>query len=122
MTSRIDFSSVWAKVSRAEEHIRDLEDAIVAWRDSNSYRITRKANAEFTEQSFIISVLKQSDFQRLSLFTGDAIHDLRSALDHLVYAIAVFRTGQNPLPNPRDLNFPIPWRCAFVSKSNVRRS
>ena len=80
---------------------------LVAWRDSNLYRFTRKANAEFTEQSFIISVLEQPDFQRLSLFTSDAIHNLRSALDHLVYAIAVFRTGQNPLPNPRDLNFPI---------------
>ena len=92
MDSRIDFSSVWAKVSRAEDHIGALEKEIKSWVDSDPYSATKKNNADFTRYWAILHVKNRPDLVRWSLIASDAIHNLRCSLDHLVYALAVFRT------------------------------
>ncbi len=38
---------------------------------------------------------------------GDCVHNLRSSLDHVIYALAVKNTGQNPPPKAGSLYFPI---------------
>jgi hypothetical protein len=39
--------------------------------------------------------------------TGDALTNYRAALDYLVYALAVVRSGADPPPKKRNLQFPI---------------
>lgn len=44
---------------------------------------------------------------RWSLVAGDCVHNLRSALDHLVYAVAAGQSIGGKISNERNLQFPI---------------
>ena len=103
-----DFSSVWAKFHRAEEHIDTFEKEVMAWAQSNPYRVAVKHNADCSRYWAVVrEVIHSPNLERWSLVSGDAVHNLRCALDHLVYSIAIFRTQQNPPPRKRDWVFPI---------------
>ena len=58
---------------------------------------------------------------RWSLIAGDCIHNLRSALDHLVYALAIRDSGKNPPPNEGNLQFPIVTKPEKWPDSRDRR-
>ena len=107
MDSRLDFLTVWAKVGRAEHHIDTLEKEITAWIDTEPYRLIRKNNVDFTRYWVTLKVVVPPPLQRWSLITSDAIHNFRCALDHAVFAMAIFRTKTNPPPCPRKWSFPI---------------
>ena len=78
-----------------------------AWIDSNPYRLVRECNPDRTRYSSIIRVEKEPPLVRWSLIVGDCVHNLRSALDHLVYAIAIHETKRDPPSDDRRLEFPI---------------
>jgi hypothetical protein len=105
--SALDLSSSWAKVRRAEAHIDALEREIVTWVNSNPYRLAKQTNSDLTRHGYVVSILKPPDLERWSLIASDAFHNLRCALDHLVYAIAVFQTKSDPPPDATVLAFPI---------------
>lgn len=44
--------------------------------------------------------------EEVSLFVGDIVHNMRSALDHLYWDLACRHSGGTP-PNPRSVQFPI---------------
>ena len=102
-----DFSSVWAKFHRAEEHINTFEKEVMAWVSSNPYRVAVKHNADFSRYWAIIRVRNEPSLKRWSLISSDSIHNLRCALDHLIYAIAIVRTKTNPPPRVGGWAFPI---------------
>jgi hypothetical protein len=93
------------KVERAEEHIADLDVAIGAFLDSKPYEIEAKRNPD--TRQLIYYVTRVEDIPaRISLLAGEAIHSLRSALDHLAFAMAM----ASPITAPSGggkLNFPI---------------
>lgn len=103
----LDLTSVNAKVSRAKEHTQSVKDEVAAWMSTRTCNLTPRANADFTRWALIISVPKTADLVRWTLIVGDAINNLRSALDHLIYAIAVHESGSNPPPDEKRLAFPI---------------
>jgi len=87
-----------AKVARAEEHLRRLQEQIDGWREQNGSRMTRDNNAERTEFRWYTQWDVAPDGVRWALLLGDGVHNLRSALDHVVYACS----GPKP-----------PIRCEF---------
>ncbi|MFZ0913519.1 MAG: hypothetical protein WBQ76_10090 [Candidatus Korobacteraceae bacterium] len=103
----LDLTGVNAKVSRAKEHTQSVKDEVAAWMNTRPCSLTPKANADFTRWALIISVPKTADLVRWTLIVGDTINNLRSALDHLIYAIAVHESGSNPPPDEKRLAFPI---------------
>jgi hypothetical protein len=103
----VDLSGVWAKIGRGKEHAYTVQDEVARWMDERPYALTTKGNADFTRLALVINVLKLADLQRWTLIIGDAVNNLRSALDHLVYAIGIYESGQNPPPNEKRLAFPI---------------
>jgi hypothetical protein len=108
----LDLTGVNAKLSRAKDHIRTVKGEVISWQDSSPYSITKETNADFTRWALVIRLLKPADLLRLNLLRwtliiGDAINNLRSALDHLIYAIAVYESGSNPPPDEKRLAFPI---------------
>jgi hypothetical protein len=105
--SELDLSSCWAKFRRAEAHIDSLEREIVSWVASNPYRLAKQTSSDFTRHGYVIGVLNEPDLERWSLIASDAIHNLRCALDHVIYAIAVFQSGTDPPPDADTLAFPI---------------
>lgn len=93
--------SVCRKIIRAEEHLKAIVNEIarckahcVITKENNPDTSGVKLIAEFSEPPLI-----------LSIFAGDCLHNLRSALDHLVWQLVV----TNPIPSVPSVNnqFPI---------------
>jgi hypothetical protein len=104
----LNLKSALAKLGRAHEHAQAVKSEIKAWGDSNPYMITRERNAELTRHSLIAHVGSPPPLLRWTLMVGDAVHNLRSALEHLVYAIGVYEAdGKEPPPGANSLAFPI---------------
>lgn len=103
----LNLNSVNAKIKRAREHASMLENEIRAWRKPDPYEIKHEISNDLRIHRFILQVSKQPDLERWSLILGDAIHNLRSALDHLVYAVAISESSQDPPPGDDTLAFPI---------------
>lgn len=74
------------KVDRADKHVSDLETEVRAFRDSSPYQAIGKEyrNPEAGQYGFewTVEVLRQPPLY-LGAIAGDAIHNLRSALDIL---------------------------------------
>lgn len=78
--------SVAAKLDRARDHVRTLDD------ESREFTLNSLAAIRTVEDGgrrHVITWTKYSPVpDRLGLIMGDAVHNTRSALDHLVWALA----------------------------------
>jgi hypothetical protein len=70
------------KIKRAKKHIADLEAAIDTFRESNPYRIVAEIDEHAGHVTYTIRDVKDPD-PAFGAIAGDAIHNLRSALDIL---------------------------------------
>src|SRR5947208_6882158 len=103
-----ELANCWLKIGRADEHTKTVTEEISAWLNSKPYSLTSHRNPEGREHRLIFHLDSgASPCDRWSLICGDAIHNLRSALDHLIYAVAVREFKSDPPPNERNLQFPI---------------
>lgn len=84
----IDLSGAFAKLSRAEEHVGDVEREIRYWRSQNQNPITHHHNADKTEYYFHVTWSIEPDLTRWAVIAGDCVHALRSSLDHAMWACA----------------------------------
>lgn len=102
----LDLSSVNAKIARAEEHLRILDDEIAKWHGSKPYELIPEINADFTRRAVRLRVHRAPDFGRWALILGDCLHNARAALDHLLHAIATHEGNGVVAPDvERDLMF-----------------
>lgn len=109
--------SFFLKLARAEHHIDTLHDAIDSFLKKESYSVVRHANLDRMEYVWIAkaSAPLPDDW---SIIIGDAIHNLRSCLDHLAFAIARSRMRRKDRTN---VQFPIddaPRVGGFVKATN----
>lgn len=89
------------KVERANRHIDEFEIEIEAYRQTKPYTIA--PNIDTAAPGEIIKIdLPNAVPMNLSVIAGDVLHNLRSALDHLVSRLAE-RNGAN---STRDVYFP----------------
>ena len=110
------------KTERANKHIADLDTGITAFLDSKPYTLGAKPHPvpqiEHTTL-FVASVEPVPDC--LAPIVGDAVHNLRSALDHLAWQLVEASGGT---PN-RDTYFPIcktPQQYASaIGKGEIKR-
>ncbi len=79
----------------------------MSWRNLQPYRISVEHNSDFSRYRAIVRVVHRPNLKRWSLVSGDAIHNLRCSLDHLIYSIAILRAQRNPPPRRRAWFFPI---------------
>lgn len=70
------------KIERADEHIRDLETAIKRFHETKPYVHVREVNAETGDLEYRIR-FRAAPPGRFATITGDAVHNLRSAIDLL---------------------------------------
>jgi len=99
-----------AKLSRAKEH-RDAIDQYIAGTftdESNRPRLGTKFEPETNSNILYVSYMPDlTGFLRnVALILGDAVHNLRSALDHLAYQLALLHTNGN-IAKPHRVQFPI---------------
>jgi hypothetical protein len=110
-----EFASCHLKLGRAREHFDGIKSELSEWRDSRPYSIIKEHNAEVGRHSMIVE-LRSSPFDRWSLMAADCVSNLRSVLDHLVYAFAVRDTGKAIPPDAWKLQFPICDDCAAFKR------
>jgi hypothetical protein len=100
------FSRVLAKYDWAQKHVNDFEAAVMNFWRSNPHTIGREDNVETGHVHFYVQQVPVIP-DELAFMLGDTLHNLRSTLDHLAYAL-VIAAGGTP---DRDTSFPI-CNCA----------
>jgi len=102
-----ELANCWLKIGRAEEHAKAVSEEILAWKNTEPYSITSHRDTQGHHHHLDIHFDSRLNRDRWSVICGDCVHNLRSALDHLIYAVAVHESGINPPPDERILQFPI---------------
>lgn len=89
------------KQRRGLEHLRDLDSAIADWIgepgvEPKPYRLSGEFRPESGEYVFEGELLKPIDDDALKwgVILGDALHNLRSALDQLIAQLVLLNTGK----------------------------
>jgi len=96
------FSGAKLKVKRANEHIAHLEAVLNSLVPTDFYR--RDVRRDTDSGNYILEIRCIADPpDTIALIIGDAVHNLRSALDHVMWEL-VSRSGITPEQN---LYFPI---------------
>lgn len=91
------------KLLQARKHLETLGDELAAFDAGDPYRIIHEPNADGSEHIFKTQVLKQPS-PLLSSIIGDALQNMRSALEHLAWGLAFKDKGSEP---SRSTSFPI---------------
>ncbi|HET9677100.1 MAG TPA: hypothetical protein VFP21_06315 [Solirubrobacterales bacterium] len=104
------------KLKRCLEHLGVLQAATQIYAESNAFAIALERDAETGDHIVKIKVRDQPS-PDIGLILADCIHNLRQALDHAAYSMAVLISGSNPPPNELTAGFPIHnSRGAFKGK------
>lgn len=111
--SDASFAGPRQKVERAIEHISDLGTRIERFFQSRPYEITVQDNAASGQREWIVTRAAPLPTD-ISIVAGDAIHNLRSALDHLIWQLVVANGGE---PDQIRTEFPV-WRSESHFKSS----
>ncbi len=91
-----------AKIERAKEHIGNLESRVRTFRETNPYRIGVEVDPQSGKRRYKVRVVASPPID-LGLLAGEAVHQLRSSLDHLAWQLV---KANNGTPDPRTF-FPI---------------
>jgi hypothetical protein len=116
LTTPDPFDGIEAKIDRAGEHIDALYSEIENWRKGDPYSVDSEPKGQSTHHRIYVRLRNAPDRRRWGLLLGDAVHNMRSALDHLIYAVAIRVSGQDPPPGFDRLQFviidsPLAWKA-----------
>jgi hypothetical protein len=104
------------KIERASKHIADLTAVCKSFIDSTPYTIGRETDQATGYYHFKVTNV-QAPPPEVGLIAGDAIHNLRSALDHLAWHL-VLANGNTP---SRQTCFPIFDSAAKYQAMDARK-
>lgn len=104
--ARLKWDRTQAQLNALEAEIRDFVQGV-----DKPYTFTLNRNAETGEDCIVINIVRQPPLM-WSVQIGEIIHNLRSALDHMVYEIAATHAKGNV---PAGTEFPI-----FVDEARFR--
>src|SRR5258707_4747564 len=89
------FHDARLKIERANEHITNLNTIISSMPDAYSIAIERDKNTGTQKAKYAVNDLEKFG-PRLALIIGDAIHNLRTALDYAWIAVIAAHTTITP--------------------------
>jgi hypothetical protein len=116
-----ELTSCHLKIGRAKEHLETLGRELSAWAKTESMRVIKESEDGGRTHRVFVEVIEPAPLARWSLVAGDCVHNLRSALDSLLYGIAIIQTGQNPPPDEKKIQFPIVTDAASFQGEVKRR-
>lgn len=87
----------YAKLARAEHHLRSIEESISTFRAAHPFKVTVERNV--SDKTFIFRAydVEPCDPEWGTLI-GDFAHNARSALDHLVFQLSILGLGRDLTP------------------------
>src|SRR5690349_8650682 len=98
-------SLVQAKVDRARRHVAEFTSVVSDFFGSNPYEVSTKRDSQTRRLIHYLSRVAPTPIS-LALIAGDAIQNLRSALDHLAQQLYLVGTGRS-VGTDRDVAFPV---------------
>ncbi|MFI5341212.1 MAG: hypothetical protein ACHQ7N_15415 [Candidatus Methylomirabilales bacterium] len=104
MTADERLSLIRVKVERAKKHIADLDRETLAYLASNPYEVRPKEDPQTGKPIFYLAKCEPMSIH-LSAIIGDAVHNLRSSLDHLAQQLFTVATGSTS--SGTHIHFPI---------------
>jgi hypothetical protein len=117
------FRTCRLKLQRAREHadaIKVLAEQLFRIEANQPVIAIREMGPKDEYAIYVARMPELSDaFDRVSLVLGDAIHNLRSSLDHLVFQLAIAHTS-GVLNDERGIRFPIAANQASFEKAAGR--
>jgi hypothetical protein len=111
---------VRVKVDRAKKHVQGLEAKIAAFLQGHPYALVMEQEPEARDQIYRIRIRKPIPDCWAGM-VGDAIHNLRSALDLLAVAL-VIANGHTNRGAISETYFPIGADKKFFSTKKIRRA
>jgi hypothetical protein len=97
--------SAIAKFNRAQVHFQALQASTRTFFEDKPHRVRAQSNSDMTEHCFYIDFGREPPLVDWGLGFGDGVHNLRSALDHAVFAIGIKESGVDPPPQGKRLQF-----------------
>jgi len=109
---KVSLKGCWAKVNRAKQHRDALEGYIKETFSAKANLSTLGAKFDKESGEHIVYINRVPDLgpflDNVALFIGDVVHNLRCALDHLAFQLALYhRDGSLTLQQERAVQFPI---------------
>jgi hypothetical protein len=98
MTANERLALVQLKIERANKHIIDLNSAVRSFLDSNPYEVRAERDPQTRKPVYYLARVDATPVC-LATIAGDAIQNLRSALDHLAYQLYLVGTNDGPPSN-----------------------
>jgi hypothetical protein len=105
----VDSESPWlAKLERAHSHIEELSRVLREFEARRPWRIERAAGRTDNEWAYVLRFDLQVPAS-VATIVGDAIHNMRSALDAFAYGMAIRHIGEDTLTKQeiQAIQFPI---------------
>lgn len=106
--------SIAAKLDRAEYHLGELQKLAESGAVSDLVKTRTDRDRKRRVRIRVIAV--EEIPPEWSVWIGECVHDMRSALDHLAYGLNIVGSRQDPPPNGSDSQFPI-----YSTKARWRR-
>lgn len=78
----------WAKLSRANGHRHAIEDGIERWREDHPHEFIHDQESD-PGWTVLTVRIRQPPPVELGVILGEYVHDIRSALDHLVWQLVI---------------------------------
>ncbi|WP_311212287.1 MULTISPECIES: hypothetical protein [unclassified Arthrobacter] len=102
------------KVERASKLFAEAQAELSDW--SSKYPLTARLEAHPSRRrvDIVLNAQKEPPLESVALIIGDAVHNLRSALDNLAWTLA---NGSGPPPNPKAIQFPVSEKTSGWQKA-----
>jgi len=110
------------KLARAKTQANELCDQIEKWRLQNPIKMKSELLEErFGYQIIVTDFEESTKLEEWGILIGEFMHNLRSSLDNLAFALA--RLKEDPPSHPNQISFPIfQEEVEFVKKSKSKIS
>jgi hypothetical protein len=112
--------SVDLKLARADSQARSLADQISAWTSQNPIAVRVEFRDERLGFRLIVEDFPEpTSLDNWGILIGECVHNLRSALDNLAFALS--RLRRDPPRNPGGIAFPIYKDKSEFKKQGLRK-
>lgn len=110
-------SSHRLKLDRAVEHLYALQAAAERWAQTDPCEVIEDCEIETRKHRVFVHLMSEPNDPLIPLRMADCIHNMRQALDHLAYSLAVRLHGCNPPPNEDNTGFPITTNATYFENA-----
>jgi hypothetical protein len=117
--SQHPLDSARLKIRRAEDHIRALNQCVQRFRKTDPYRVTRELERDGAEHVYTVAVRSQPP-SYLGAIVGDFFHNVRSALDSIIYDVSLAAKPALTEKERNTIGFPIALREQNFDVAQIR--